>query len=114
MFLKILTAFAEAEKVQDKEYTPITLEQVVIWIAVILSAIAIAYYVAGFFRGRALGAPDGTSNHLDEFRRLRDEGMIGNEEFSQVKKTITKQNTERAIEFREDTTDNEENDNQSC
>ena len=114
MFLQILIAFVEAEKAKDKEYTPITLEQGVIWTAIILSAIAVAFYVAGFFRGRALGKISETSNHLDEFRRLRDEGMLGDEEFSQVKATITQQNTEQIIDFNEETTNNEENDNQSC
>ena len=113
MFLQILLAFAEVEKVKEKEYTPITLEQVVIWAAVILSAIAAAVYVAGFFRGNALGKVNETSNHLDEFKRLHEEGMLGEEEFSQVKATISQLNVTRQIEFEEDTSNNEENNNQS-
>ena len=113
MLLQVLLAFAEAEKVKEKEYTPITLEQGVIWAAVILSAIMVAVYVAGFFRGNALGKIDQTSNHLDEFKRLHEEGMLGEEEFSQVKATISQQNITRQIEFEEDTSNNEENNNQS-
>ena len=113
MLLQILLAFAEAEKVKDKKYTPITLEEVVVWVAVILSAIAVTVYVAGFFRGNALGKVTQTSNHLDEFKRLHEEGMLQEEEFSQVKATISQQNVARQIEFQEDTSSNEENNNQS-
>jgi len=112
MFLRILLAFAEVEQVKDKEYTPITFEQGVIWFAIILCAILVAIYVAGFFRGNALGKIDETSNHLDEFRKLRDEGMLDDEEFSQVKTSIAFKNTEQEVEFNEDTSNDAENNSQ--
>lgn len=113
MYLQILFAFAKAEIVKDEEYTPITLEESVIWVAVILSGIAITIYVAGFFRGHAMGKIDETANHLDQFRDLRDKGMLDEEEFSQVKTTMRHKQIQQEVGSNEDTSSDAENNNQS-
>ncbi len=101
-----------------KEYTPITIEQVVLWIAVLASLVLVGFYLVSVFRGNAHGVFDESTNQLDDFRKLRQEGMLDDEEFARVKSsivhkgttdtakpTVTKAEPKENIDFIEDTTE---------
>ena len=65
----------------------------VVWISLLATAIIIAIYVAAYFRNLAFGKSDNASDHLSEFRRLKEEGKLGDKEFAQLKSTIKDQAT---------------------
>lgn len=63
----------------------------VVWISLLATAIIIAIYVAVYFRNLAFGKSDTASDHLSEFRRLKEEGKLGDKEFAKLKTTIKDQ-----------------------
>ena len=104
---------AQVERPDAKEpYTPITIEQIIIWVAVTISLILVALYVVGIFRSDARSSFDGPEDHLDDFRRLREEGMMDDEEYSRVKSSIASDSQEQ-IDFREDRTEDVDNPDQA-
>ena len=103
---------AQVERPDAKEpYTPITIEQIIIWVAVTISLILVALYVVGIFRSDARSTFGGPENHLDDFRKLREEGMMDDEEYSRVKTSISSDPKEQ-IDFREDRTESVDNSDQ--
>ena len=60
----------------------------IVWITVLATAIVVAIYVAVYFRNLAFGKSESASDHLSEFRRLKEEGKLGDKEYAQLKSTI--------------------------
>lgn len=57
----------------------------------ILFSVMIALYVSFYFRDLAFGSKDAESDDLlTNFRQMRDDGHLGDEEFSQLKQVIPK------------------------
>lgn len=106
-----LQLLAEAETVKEKADPP-SLEQVIILGTVLVSLLLVAFYVVSFFRGSALGTVEEPVSHLDDFRRLREEGMLDEEEFKQVKTSLIQEQREK-VDFREETSDEADRDDQS-
>lgn len=111
MFQFFSVLLAETEPVQATREPP-SLEQVVLLVAVMVSLILVVVYVVLYFRGAAFGENQVASNHLDEFRRLREEGLLNEDEFKKVKTQIVQQPREE-VDFREDTSDEAKDDDQS-
>lgn len=99
-------------EVADEKWEPPSLEQVIILAAALISLVLIGIYVVNIFRGSALGTPDENVSHLDEFRRLREEGMLDESEFAQVRSTII-QDAREKVDFREDTSGDTNRNDQS-
>ncbi len=60
----------------------------VVWLTLLLILVLIAIYVALYFRNLALGINDGSSEDLSMFRKLKDEGKLDEQEFSDLKAAI--------------------------
>jgi hypothetical protein len=108
-FLSLLAV--ESEPIRAKS-EPVTLEQVIILVAVMVSLILVVLYVVLHFRGAAFGEAAVSSNHLDDFRRLREEGKLDDEEFKKVKSKIIQPPREE-VDFREDTHEGADDNDQS-
>lgn len=111
MFQSISLWLAQSEPVKEKAEPP-TLEEIVILVAILVSLLLVAIYVVGIFRGNALGTTEETSNHLDEFRRLHEEGVLEDGEYKKVKSQLIESQREQ-IDFREDQSDEVKDDDQS-
>lgn len=111
MFQSISLWLAQSEPIKEKAEPP-TLEEVVILVAILVSLLLVAIYVVGIFRGNALGETEETSNHLDDFRKLHEEGVLEENEFKKVKSQLIENHREK-IDFREDRSDDREDDDQS-
>ena len=55
-----------------------------------LFTVMIALYVSFYFRDLAFGKSDDDADLMTDFRQMRDEGHLGDEEFSKLKKVIPK------------------------
>ena len=111
MFQSISLWLAQSEPIKEKAEPP-TLEEIVILVAILVSLLLVAIYVVGIFRGNAIGNTEETSNHLDEFRRLHEEGVLEDSEYKKVKSQIIESQREQ-IDFREDQSDEVKDDDQS-
>jgi len=61
----------------------------IIWTSVLVSLVLIAVYVVGLFRNLAIGEGDADENdHLSEFRKLRDQGLIDDEEYKRLTSVV--------------------------
>ena len=56
----------------------------IIYPSLLLVLVLVAYYVLQLFRNLAFGGGESTANHLDTFRKMRDDGMIGTDEYKKV------------------------------
>ena len=71
----------------------------IIGIAGLIILLCVAYYCLNLLRNMATGqTADGISDHLADFRRLRDEGKLGEDEYERVTNSIPGQE----INFEED------------
>lgn len=111
MFQILNVWLAQSEPVKEKADPP-SLEEIIILATILVSLLFVAIYVVGIFRGSALGKTKEASSDLDEFRRLREEGVLDESEYKQVKTQIVQQQREQ-INFREDTSDEAKDDDQS-
>lgn len=111
MFQSISLWLAQSEPIKEKPELP-TLEEIVILVAILVSLLLVAIYVVGIFRGNALGKNEETFNHLDDFRKLHEEGVLEESEFKKVKSQLIEDQREK-IDFREDRSDDVEDDDRS-
>lgn len=61
------------------------------WILVfsgLLICVVIAVYVVKIFRDMALGKANDPVSHISDFQKLRDEGMVDEEEYTRLAKSI--------------------------
>ena len=63
----------------------------IIWITLLAAVVLIGVYVAVYFRNLAFGKSDSGSDDLSQFRRLKEEGKLGDKEFAQLKSTLKDQ-----------------------
>ena len=57
----------------------------IIWTSLLVILILVAVYVVGLVRNLAIGGSDvDETDHLSEFRKLRDQGMIDEEEYKRL------------------------------
>ncbi len=111
MFQFMSVWLAQQEAIKEQADPP-TLEQIIILATILVSLLFVAFYVVGIFRGSALGKTQEASSHLDEFKRLREEGVLDEVEYKKVKTQIIQQQREK-IDFSEDTSDKAKDDDQS-
>lgn len=60
----------------------------IVWITLLAVVVMVGIYIAVYFRNLAFGKSDSGSDHLSEFRRLREEGKLGDKEFAKLKSTM--------------------------
>ncbi len=61
----------------------------IVWITLLVISILVALYVVMFFRNLAIGKNEGSTDYLSEFRKLKDEGKLDQEEFAKLKSAIS-------------------------
>ena len=62
----------------------------IIWLTLLVILILVGTYVAMYFRGQAMGIVKEKSDYLSDFRKLKDEGKLDEEEFGRLKQAIPK------------------------
>jgi len=56
----------------------------IIYPCILLVLVLVAYYVLQLFRNLAVGGTGASDDHLGTFRKMRDDGMIGSDEYKKV------------------------------
>ena len=62
----------------------------IIWITLLVIFVLVGSYVAMYFRGQAKGISHESTDYLSDFRKLKDEGKLDDEEFGRLKQAIPK------------------------
>ena len=62
----------------------------IIWITLLVIFVLVGAYVAMYFRGQAKGGSQESTDYLSDFRKLKDEGKLDDEEFGRLKQAIPK------------------------
>lgn len=62
----------------------------IIWLTLLVILILVGTYVAMYFRGQAMGIVKEKADYLSDFRKLKDEGKLDEEEFGRLKQAIPK------------------------
>jgi len=62
----------------------------IIWLTLLVILVMVGTYVAMYFRGQAMGIVKEKSDYLSDFRKLKDEGKLDEEEFGRLKQAIPK------------------------
>ena len=75
----------------------------VVWITILAIAVLVGVYVVMYFRGLAFGRDESAADDLSEFRRLNQEGKLGDGEFAKLKSTIKNHQSLQPDENEEET-----------